>query len=111
MAKTTLKSLLEGYAWDRNERPFGKALPTLEDVQKAYQAKQAKLQEADGMMTINDFNEIFESFYSGIEANAKFMQEPTLKTLSAAIKLLQQAQRQEAAAHGVNITKRTVNLV
>ncbi len=111
MAKTTLKSLLEGYAWDRNERPFGKALPTLEDVQKAYQAKQAKLQEADGMMTINDFNEIFESFYSGIEANAKYMQEPTLKTLSAAIKLLQQAQRQEAAAHGVNITKRTVNLV
>ena len=111
MAKTTLKSLLEGYAWDRNERPFGKALPTLEDVQKAYQANQAKLQEADGMMTINDFNEIFESFYSGIEANAKYMQEPTLKTLSAAIKLLQQAQRQEAAAHGVNITKRTVKLV
>ena len=111
MAKTTLKSLLEGYAWDRNERPFGKALPTLEDVQKAYNEKQAKLQEADGMMTINDFNEIFESFYSGIEDNAKYMQEPTLKTLSAAIKLLQQAQRQEAAAHGVNITKRTVNLV
>ena len=111
MAKTTLKSLLEGYAWDRNERPFGKALPTLEDVQKAYQAKQAKLQEADGMMTINDFNDIFESFYSGIEANAKYMQEPTLKTLSAAIKLLQQAQRQEAAAHGVNITKRSVKLV
>lgn len=111
MAKTTLKSLLEGYAWDRNERPFGKALPTLEDVQKAYTAKQAKLQEADGMMTINDFNDIFESFYSGIEANAKYMQEPTLKTLSAAIKLLQQAQRQEAAAHGVNITKRSVKLV
>ena len=111
MAKTTLKSLLEGYAWDRNERPFGKALPTLEDVQKAYNEKQSKLQEADGMMTINDFNEIFESFYSGIEDNAKYMQEPTLKTLSAAIKLLQQAQRQEAAAHGVNITKRTVNLV
>jgi len=110
MAKTTLKSLLEGYAWDRNERPFGKALPTLEDVQKAYTAKQAKLQEADGMMTINDFNDVFESFYSGIEANAKYMQEPTLKTLSAAIKLLQQAQRQEAAAHGVNITKRSVSL-
>ena len=33
MAKTTLKSLLEGYAWERNERSFGKALPTLEDVQ------------------------------------------------------------------------------
>jgi len=110
MAKTTLKSLLEGYAWERNERPFGKALPTLEDIQKAYTAKQAKLQEADGMMTINDFNEIFENFYSAIEDNAKFMQEPTLKTLAAAIKLLQQAQKQESVAHGVNITKRTVNL-
>jgi hypothetical protein len=107
-AKTTLKSLLEGFAWERKE---GKALPTLEDVQKAYNAKQAKLQEADGMMSINDFNGIFEAFYSEIEENAKYMQEPTLKTLSAAIKLLQQAQRQEAAAHGVNITRRAVKLV
>jgi len=110
MAKTTLKSLLEGYAWERNERSFGKALPTLEDIQKAYNEKQSKLQEADGMMTISDFNDIFENFYSGIEANSKFMQEPTLKTLAAAIKLLQQAQKQESVAHGVNITKRTVSL-
>jgi phage/plasmid-associated DNA primase len=110
MAKTTLKSLLEGYAWDRNERPFGKALPTLEDVQKAYQAKQAKLQEADGMMTINDFNSIFETFYSDLEENAKFMQDTTKKTLKMAIKLLQQCQRQESAAHGLNITRRTVKL-
>lgn len=35
-----LKSLLEGYAWERNPKDFGKPLPTLEDIQKAYQAKQ-----------------------------------------------------------------------
>jgi hypothetical protein len=35
-----MKSLLEGFAWERSERQFGKPLPTLEDVQKAYQAKQ-----------------------------------------------------------------------
>jgi len=34
-----LKSLLEGYAWERNSRDFGKPLPTLEDIQKAHQAK------------------------------------------------------------------------
>jgi hypothetical protein len=35
-----LKSLLEGYAWERNPKDFGKPLPTLEDIQKAYQANQ-----------------------------------------------------------------------
>ena len=35
-----LKSLLEGYAWERNPKDFGKPLPTLEDIQSAYQAKQ-----------------------------------------------------------------------
>ena len=35
-----MKSLLEGFAWERSERQFGKPLPTLEDVQKAYEAKQ-----------------------------------------------------------------------
>ena len=35
-----LKSLLEGYAWERNPKDFGKPLPTLEDIQAAYQAKQ-----------------------------------------------------------------------
>ena len=34
-----MKSLLEGFAWERSERQFGKPLPTLEDIQKAYQAK------------------------------------------------------------------------
>jgi hypothetical protein len=38
--KIKLKNLLEGYAWERSERKFGKPLPTLEDIQKAYQAKQ-----------------------------------------------------------------------
>jgi phage/plasmid-associated DNA primase len=102
---TKLKSLLEGYAWERTP---GKALPTLADVQAAHNAKKS-LQEAD-MMTINDFNSIFETFYSDLEENAKFMQDTTKKTLKMALKLLQQAQRQEAAAHGVNITRRTVDL-
>jgi phage/plasmid-associated DNA primase len=110
MAKTTLKSLLEGYAWERNERSFGKALPTLEDIQKAYNEKQSKLQEADGMMDIREFNSIFENFYGDIEENAEYMQDATKKTLAAAIKLLQQAQKQETMAHGLNITTRTVNL-
>ena len=35
-----LKSLLEGYAWERNPKDFGKPLPTLKDIQAAYQAKQ-----------------------------------------------------------------------
>ena len=35
-----LKSLLEGYAWERNPKDFGKPLPTLEDIQKSYEAKQ-----------------------------------------------------------------------
>jgi hypothetical protein len=35
-----MKSLLEGFAWERSERQFGKPLPTLEDIQKAYEAKQ-----------------------------------------------------------------------
>ena len=110
MAKTTLKSLLEGYAWERNERSFGKALPTLEDIQKAYNEKQSKLHEVDSMMTINDFNSIFETFYSDLEENAKFMQDTTKKTLKMALKLLQQAQRQESAAHGLNVTRRQVDL-
>ena len=36
-----LKSLLEGYAWERNPKDFGKPLPTLEDIQKAHEAKLA----------------------------------------------------------------------
>lgn len=104
-----LKSLLEGYAWERNPKDFGKPLPTLEDIQKAHEAKQ-NIKEADGSMTINDFNDIFEAFYTSVEANAKFMQEDTLKTLDTAIKLLQKAQAEESEAHGVNFTKRSVNL-
>jgi hypothetical protein len=104
-----LKSLLEGYAWERNPKDFGKPLPTLEDIQKAHEAKQAKLQEADSM-TINDFNEIFENFYSSVEDNASFMQDDTLKTLEMAIKLLQKAQGEESEAHGVPFTPRKVNL-
>ena len=103
-----LKSLLEGYAWERNPKDFGKPLPTLEDIQKAHEAKLA-LQEADSM-TINDFNDIFESFYTSIEDNASFMQDDTLKTLAMAVKLLQKAQEQEAEAHGVSITPRKVNI-
>jgi hypothetical protein len=104
-----LKSLLEGYAWERNPQDFGKPLPTLEDIQTAYQAKQ-DITEADGSMTINDFNDIFETFYTSLEANAKFMQEDTLKTLEMAIKLLHKAEAQEAEAHGVNFNKRTIKL-
>jgi hypothetical protein len=105
MAKTTLKSLLEGYAWERTP---GKALPTLADVVAAHNAK-TNLQEAD-MMTINDFNSIFETFYTALEENAKFMDIDSLSTLKVAIKILQKAQAQEAVAHGVNFTKRPVNL-
>ena len=103
---TKLKSLLEGYAWERTP---GKALPTLADVQAAHNAKK-NLQEAPDMMTIHDFNSIFENFYGDLEENAKFMQDTTKKTLKMAIKLLQQAQKQEAAAHGLNITRRAVDL-
>jgi hypothetical protein len=39
-----LKSLLEGYAWERNPKDFGKPLPTLEDIQKAHESKQ-KIEE------------------------------------------------------------------
>ncbi len=42
-----LKSLLEGYAWERNSRDFGKPLPTLEDIQKAYEAKQNIKEDAE----------------------------------------------------------------
>ena len=41
-----MKSLLEGFAWERSERQFGKPLPTLEDIQKAYQAKHNITEEA-----------------------------------------------------------------
>ena len=41
-----LKTLLEGYMWERNAKSFGKPLPTLEDVKKAYDEKQKKLTEA-----------------------------------------------------------------
>jgi hypothetical protein len=37
-----LKSLLEGYAWDRKP---GKALPTMQEVQTAYEEKQKQLKE------------------------------------------------------------------
>jgi hypothetical protein len=42
-----LKSLLEGYAWERNSRDFGKPLPTLEDIQKAHEAKQDIKEDAE----------------------------------------------------------------
>ena len=42
MSKINLKDLLKEAAWDHTS---GKALPTLEDVQKAYQAKQGKINE------------------------------------------------------------------
>jgi hypothetical protein len=43
MAKhTKLKTLLEGYAWERSESSFGKPLATLAEIQAAYQAKQIK---------------------------------------------------------------------
>ena len=103
---TKLKTLLEGFAWERTP---GKPLPTLADVQAAHNSKK-NIQEADGMMTIHEFNSIFENFYSDLEENAEYMQDTTIKTLKMAIKLLQQAQRQEAAAHGLNITRRSVNI-
>lgn len=112
MAKhTKLKTLLEGYAWERSESTFGKPLATLAEIQAAYQAKQSKLQEADGSMTINDFNEMFENFYSALEANAQYIQPETLQILETAIKVLQKAQKEEADAHGVSVTARPVKLV
>ena len=112
MAKhTKLKTLLEGYAWERSESSFGKPLATLAEIQAAYQAKQTKLQEADGSMNINDFNEIFESFYQALEDNAAYMQPETLKILGTAIQVLQKAQKEEADAHGVSVTARPVKLV
>ena len=101
MAKhTKLKTLLEGYAWERSEGTFGKPLATL-----------AEIQEADGSMTINDFNEMFENFYSALEANAQYIQPETLQILETAIKVLQKAQKEEADAHGVSVTARPVKLV
>ena len=45
-----MKSLLEGFAWERSERQFGKPLPTLEDIQKAYQAKHNITEEATSQL-------------------------------------------------------------
>jgi len=107
MAKNIkLQSLLEGYAWERTP---GKALPTLADVVAAHNAKK-NLQEAPDMMTINDFNSIFETFYAELEENAQYMQDDTIITLHMAIKLLQKAQAQESAAHGVNFYRRSIKL-
>ena len=111
MAKhTKLKTLLEGYAWERSESSFGKPLATLAEIQAAYQAKQSKLQEADGSMTISDFNDIFENFYQALEDNAAYMQPETLQILGTAIQVLQKAQKEEADAHGVSVTSRRVYL-
>ena len=48
-----LKSLLEGYAWERNPKDFGKPLPTLEDIQKAHEAKQ-NIKEDTGTQLMSD---------------------------------------------------------
>ena len=57
-----LKSLLEGYAWERNSRDFGKPLPTLEDIQKAHEAKQdikedSMLSRMEGLLNQNAWKE------------------------------------------------------
>ena len=71
-----LKSLLNEFAWDRKH---GKPLPTLEDVQKAYQEKQSKqntLTEGiyvgqtvkvitKGMTHYNEVGEVVEEASSG----------------------------------------------
>ena len=48
-----LKSLLEGHAWERNTKDFGKPIPTLEDIQKAHQAKQ-NIKEESAFRRMND---------------------------------------------------------
>jgi len=74
-----LKSLLEGYAWERNSRDFGKPLPTLEDIQKAHQAKtlaeaapvKLKLGQMYQVLDlgINEWNDEYE--YLGFDTNSR----------------------------------------
>ena len=46
MSKIKFKKIIEEAAWDKK---FGKALPTLEDVQKAYNEKKPKLNMKEGL--------------------------------------------------------------
>ena len=45
MSKIKFKKILKEAAWDRTQ---GKALPTLDDVQKAYNEKKPKLDMKEG---------------------------------------------------------------
>ena len=74
-----LKSLLEGYAWERNPKDFGKPLPTLEDIQKAHEAKslteaapvKLKLGEMYQVFDpgMNEWNDEYE--YLGFDTNSR----------------------------------------
>ena len=60
-----LKSLLEGYAWERNPKDFGKPLPTLEDIQAAYQAKQDITEDSrmSGLLDRKIWKEVMSGVY------------------------------------------------
>jgi len=63
-----------------------------------------------GVMTINDFSEIFSNFYDNISEVSEFLDKETINHLKAAKENLDKAWESEAEAHGVDFEKYKMKL-